>query len=115
MSEGFLATLIHEDESSTWSAEETELVKPAARCDQDSLLERAIMTGWRLYGESERDVDELVAVAMEAIEEDVTDYDMCTDLIQMIQEVFDRARSFSDLLRKMTPTLMRARGPFFFS
>ena len=45
MSEGLLAILIQEDESSTWSAEDTELVEPAARCDQDSLLERAIMTG----------------------------------------------------------------------
>ena len=38
-----------------------------------------------------RDVDELVAAAMEAVEEDVTDYDMCTDLVQMIQEIFDHA------------------------
>ena len=51
----------------------------ASRCDQDSF---ATMTGWRLYGEGERDVDELVAAAIEAIEEDVTDYDMCTDLIE---------------------------------
>ena len=49
------------------------------------------MTGWRLHGKGERDVDELVAAAMEAIEEAVTDFDMCTDLIQMIQEVFDHA------------------------
>ena len=82
MSEGLLAALIQEED-------DTEFEEPAARCDQDSLLERAIMTGWNLYEEGERDVDELVAAAMEAIEEDVTDYDMCTDLIQMIQEVFD--------------------------
>ena len=54
--------------------EDTELVELAARCDQDSLLKRA---GWRLYGEGERNV----AAAMESIEEDVTDNDMCTDLI----------------------------------
>ena len=48
------------------------------------------MTGWRLYGVGER-VDEQVAAAMEAIEEDVTDYDMRTDLLQKIQEVFDHA------------------------
>ena len=86
-----LVTLIQEDESSTWSAEDTELVEPAAQCDQDSWLGRATMTGCRMYGEGGRDVDELVAAAMEAIEEDVTDCDMCTDLIQMIQEVFDHA------------------------
>ena len=50
MSGGLLATLILEDESSTWSAEDSELVESAARCDQDSLLERPMMTGWRLYG-----------------------------------------------------------------
>ena len=49
------------------------------------------MTGWKLYDEGERDVHELVAAAMEAIEEDVTDYDMYTDLIQMTQQVFDLA------------------------
>ena len=49
------------------------------------------MTRWKLHGEGQRDVDELVAAAMEAIEEDVNDYDMCTDLIQVIQEVFGHA------------------------
>ena len=39
----------------------------------------------------ERDVDELVAAAMEAIEGDVTNYYPCMDLIQTIQEVFDHA------------------------
>ena len=43
----------------------------------EDLLERAMMTGWRFYGEGERDVDELAAAALEAIEEDVTNYDMC--------------------------------------
>ena len=38
MFEGLLATLIQEDD--------TESEEPAARCDQDSLLERAIRTGW---------------------------------------------------------------------
>ena len=83
MSEGLLATLIQGDD--------TKFVEPAARCDQDTLLERGIMTGWKLYEKSERNVDELAAAAMEAIEEDVTDFEMCTDLIQMIQEVFDHA------------------------
>ena len=38
-----------------------------------------------------RDVDELMAAAVEAIEGDVTDYDMCMDLTQTIQEVFNHA------------------------
>ena len=59
--------------------------------DQDSLLERAIMTGWKWYEEGERDVDEFVAAAVEAIDGDVTDHDMCMDLNQTIQEVFDHA------------------------
>ena len=33
----------------------------------------------------------MVAAAMETIEGDVTDHDMCMDLIQTIQEVFDQA------------------------
>ena len=40
-----------------------------------------------------RDVDVLVAAAVEAIEKDVTDQDMLMDLIQMIQEVFDQVGS----------------------
>ena len=60
-------------------------------CDQDSLLERAMMTGWKCYEEGVRDIGELLAAAMEAIEGDVTDHDMCMDLIQTIQEVFDQA------------------------
>ena len=43
-----------------------------------------------------RDIDELVAVAMEAIEGDVTDHDMCMDLTQTIQEVFDQAVFLED-------------------
>ena len=38
-----------------------------------------------------RDIDELVAVAMEAIEGDVTDHDMCMDLIK---------RSMRSLIRR---------------
>ena len=68
---------------------DAEFEEAAARCDQDSLLERAIMTGWKRYEEGERDVDELVAITVEAIEGDVKDYDMCIDLIQTTQEVFD--------------------------
>ena len=44
--------------------DDTESVEPAARRDQDSLLARSIRTGWG---------------------------DMCMDLIQTIQEVFDHA------------------------
>ena len=44
-----------------------------------------------LRGGGERDVDELVAAAVEAIEGDVTDHDMCMDLTQTIEEVFDQA------------------------
>ena len=80
MSEGLLATLMQEDDS--------ESVEPAARRDQDSLPGRAIRTGWECFEEGER---ELMAGAMEAIEGDVTDYDMCMDLIQTIQEVLDHA------------------------
>ena len=50
-----------------------------------------IKTPCKRYEEGERDVDELVAAAVEAIEGDVTDHDMCIDLIQTIQEVFDHA------------------------
>ena len=56
---------------------------------RDFLLVRAITTGWKYYEEGERDVDVLVAAAVEAIERDVTDHDMCMDLIQMIHEVFN--------------------------
>ena len=45
MSEGLLATLIQEDN--------TESEEPAARCDQDSLLERAIRTGRERYEEGD--------------------------------------------------------------
>ena len=83
MSEGLLATLIHDDD--------TECEEAAAPYDQDYLLERAMMTGWKRYEEGERDVDELVAAAVEAIEGDVTDHDMCVDLIQAIQAVFGQA------------------------
>ena len=77
-----LATVIQDDD--------TELEEAATPYDQDSLLERAIMTGWKCYEEEVRDMDELVAAAMEGIEGDVTDHDVCMDLIQTIQEVFDQ-------------------------
>ena len=64
-----------------------------ATYDEDFLLVRVVTTGWKYYEEGVRDVDELVAVAVEAIEDDVTDEDMLTDLIQMIQEVFDQVGS----------------------
>ena len=83
MSEGLLTILIQEDD--------TESKEPAARCHQDSLLERAIRTGWERDDEGERDVDERMAAEMEAIEGDVTDYDTCMDLTQTIQEVFGHA------------------------
>ena len=67
MSEGLLATVIQDDD--------TELEEAATPYDQDSLLERAMMMGWRCYEE----------------EGDVTDHDMCMDPIQTIQEVFDQA------------------------
>ena len=51
---------------------------------------RAVTTGWKYYEEGVRDVDVLVAAAVEAIEKDVTDQDMLMDLIPMIQEVFDQ-------------------------
>ena len=75
-----------------WQQEDdTESVEPAARCDQDSLLERAIRTEWERYEEGECDVDELMVAALEASEGDVTDDDMCMDFIQTIQEVVDHA------------------------
>ena len=54
---------------------------------------RAVTTGWKYHEEGVRDVDLLVAAAVEAIEKDVTDKDMLTDLIQMIQEVFGQVGS----------------------
>ena len=83
MSEGLLATLIQEDD--------TESEEPAARCDRDALLERAIRTGWERYEEGERDVGELMAAAMEATQGDITNRDMYMNLTQTIQEVFDHA------------------------
>ena len=71
--------------------DDTEFEEAANLYDQDSLLERALMTGWKCYEEGVRDIDELVAVAKEAIEGEVTDRDMCMDLTQTIQEVFDQA------------------------
>ena len=62
-SEGLLATLTQNDD--------TELEEAAAPHGQDFLLVRAMMTGWKCY-EGERDVDEMVAAAVEAIEGDVT-------------------------------------------
>ena len=43
---------------------------------------------------------------MEAVEEDVTDNDMCTDLSQMVQEVLITG-SFSELLRRGSPSRWR--------
>ena len=80
MSEGLLATMIQ--------GKDTELEEVAH--DEGFLLVRAVTTGWKYYEEGVRDVDELVAVAVEAIEENVTDEDMLTDLMQMIREVLDR-------------------------
>ena len=88
MSEGSLATLIQDDD--------TEVEEAATPYDQDSLLERAIMTGWKCYEEGERDVDELVVAPVEAIEGELTDHDMCMDLIQTIEEVFDQAVFWED-------------------
>ena len=82
MTEGLLATMIQEDG--------TELEEAAAPCGGDVLLVRAVMTGWKYCEEDVRDVDVLVAAAVEALGEDVTDQDMLMDLIQMIQEVFDQ-------------------------
>ena len=45
--------------------DDTELEEAAAPYDEDFLLARAIMTGWKYCEEGERDVDELVAAAME--------------------------------------------------
>ena len=81
MSEGLLATMI----------KDTELEEAA--CDEDFLLVRAVTMGWKYYEEGVRDVDVLVAAAVEAIEKDVTDHHLLTDLIQMIQEVFDQVGS----------------------
>ena len=47
----------------------------------------------QVFWDGERDVDELVAAAVEAVEGDVTDHDLRMDLIQMIQEVFDQMSS----------------------
>ena len=81
MSEGLLATMI----------KDTELEEAAY--DEDFLLVRAVTTGWKYCEEGVRDVDVLVAAAVEAIEKDVMDKDMLTDLIQTIQEVFDQVGS----------------------
>ena len=78
MSEGLLATMI----------KDTKLEE--ATYDEDFLLVRAVTTGWKYYEEGVRDVDVLVAAAVEAIEKDVTDQDTLMDLIQMTQEVFDQ-------------------------
>ena len=58
---------------------------------KDFLLVRAVTTGWKYYEECVRDIDELVAAAVESVEDDVTDEEMLFDLIQMIREVFDQA------------------------
>ena len=76
------------------------LVVDAALCDASAmsdgspmrsgfLAERAIMKDGSATRRACGDADELVAAAVDEIEGDVTDYDMCIDLIQMIQDVFD--------------------------
>ena len=82
MTEGLLETMIQEDD--------TVLEEAAAPHDEDFLLVRAVMTGWKYYEEGVREVDVLVAAAVEAIEKAVTDQDMLMDLIQMMKEVFDQ-------------------------
>ena len=77
-SEGLLATVV----------KDTDLEEAAY--DEDFLLVRAVTTGWKNYGEGVRDIDELVAAAVESVEDDVTDEEMLIDLIQMIREVFDQ-------------------------
>ena len=64
MVEGFLATMIKDPD-----LEE-------AAYDEDL---RAVTMGWKYNEEGVRDVDELVATAVEAIEDDVTDDDMLID------------------------------------
>ena len=78
MSEGLVATM----------SKDTELKE--AEYDEDFLLVRAVTAAWKYYGEGVRDVDELVAAVVEAVEDDVTDEDMLIDLNQMIREVFDQ-------------------------
>ena len=63
---------------------DTELEEAAF--DEDFLLVRAVTTG-----EGARDIDELVAAAVESVEDDVTVEEMLIDLVQMIREVFDQA------------------------
>ena len=65
LSEGLLTTMIQ--------GKDTKLEE--ATCDEDFLLVPSLTTGWKCYEEGVRDVDELVAVAVEAIEDDVTDED----------------------------------------
>ena len=79
MSEGWPATMI----------KDTELEEAAY--DEDFLLVKAVTTGRRYCEEGVRDIDELVAAAVESVEDDVTDEEMLIDLIQMIREVFDQA------------------------
>ena len=50
MSEGLLATVIQDDD--------TEFEEATTPYDQDSLLERALMMGWKCYEEGVRDIDE---------------------------------------------------------
>ena len=58
-----------------------------AAYDEDFLLVRAVTMGWKYFEEGVRDVDELVAAAVEAIEDDVTDEDMLIYVIQMLRRV----------------------------
>ena len=58
MFEGLLATMIQ--------GKDTELEE--ATYDEDFLLVRVVMTGWKYHEEGVRDVDVLVAAAVEAID-----------------------------------------------
>ena len=71
VSEGLLALMIQE--------EDIELEEAAY--DEDFLLVRAVTTGWTYYEEGVRDVDVLVAAAVEALEKDVTEQDMLFGLV----------------------------------
>ena len=57
VTEGLLATMIQ--------GKDTELEEAAY--DEDLLMVRAITTGWKYYEEGVRDVDELVAAAVERL------------------------------------------------
>ena len=68
------------------------LVVDAALCDA-SAMSGGLLATLMQEDDTESVEDSLLerAIAMEAIEGDVTDYDMCMGLIQTMQEVFDHA------------------------